>query len=69
MNNSGIGDKMTVPYGFKAKANRIAIGIRHQLRLAEIRTHRRSRVGGTSQPSDHPAIRVQGVVSGTSIAA
>ena len=35
MNNSGIGDKMTVPYGFKAKANRIAIGIRHQLRLAK----------------------------------
>ena len=26
---------MAVPYGFKAKANRIAIGIRHQLRLAE----------------------------------
>ena len=35
MNNSGTGDKMTVPYGFKAKANRIAIGIRHQLGVAE----------------------------------
>ena len=35
MNNSGTGDKMAVPYGFKAKANRIAIGIRHQLGVAE----------------------------------
>ena len=35
MNNSGTGDKMAVPYGFKAQANRIAIGIRHQLGLAE----------------------------------
>ena len=26
---------MTVPYGFKAKANRIAVGIRHQLGVAE----------------------------------
>ena len=26
---------MAVPYGFKAKANRIAVGIRHQLRLAK----------------------------------
>ena len=35
MNNSGTGDTMTVPYGFKAKANRIAVGIRHQLGVAE----------------------------------
>ena len=35
MNDSGTGDKMTVPYGFKAKANRIAVGIRHQLGVAE----------------------------------